>query len=152
MSHLIVYLCLLLCYLWLLHKEFRCFTCSFDVNNTNQHLNSSILLIVFIFRFYYDEGLVVGKLYGNDFTQTSISHFEALNLSFKNVQIEAGYYVGLRMQMLHWITQLHLTQRIPLLIYCLEDEQRKERASKRQSECHSKERYKTQISQRKLPF
>lgn len=27
----------------------------------------------------------MGKLYGNDFSQTTISRFEALNLSFKNM-------------------------------------------------------------------
>nr|XP_034303537.1 LOW QUALITY PROTEIN: POU domain, class 2, transcription factor 1 [Crassostrea gigas] len=32
-----------------------------------------------------DVGLAIGKLYGNDFSQTTISRFEALNLSFKNV-------------------------------------------------------------------
>ncbi len=30
-------------------------------------------------------GLALGKLYGNDFSQTTISRFEALNLSFKNM-------------------------------------------------------------------
>lgn len=41
--------------------------------------------------FYYsgftqgDVGLAMGKLYGNDFSQTTISRFEALNLSFKNM-------------------------------------------------------------------
>ncbi|MEE6515840.1 hypothetical protein FKM82_024932 [Ascaphus truei] len=32
-----------------------------------------------------DVGLAMGKLYGNDFSQTTISRFEALNLSFKNM-------------------------------------------------------------------
>ncbi|KAL4609189.1 POU domain, class 2, transcription factor 1-like isoform X2 [Arapaima gigas] len=32
-----------------------------------------------------DVGLEMGKLYGNDFSQTTISRFEALNLSFKNM-------------------------------------------------------------------
>ena len=32
-----------------------------------------------------DVGLDMGKLYGNDFSQTTISRFEALNLSFKNM-------------------------------------------------------------------
>lgn len=32
-----------------------------------------------------DVGLTMGKLYGNDFSQTTISRFEALNLSFKNM-------------------------------------------------------------------
>merc|ERR1719334_2862722 len=32
-----------------------------------------------------DVGLALGKLYGNDFSQTTISRFEALNLSFKNM-------------------------------------------------------------------
>ena len=27
----------------------------------------------------------MGKMYGNDFSQTTISRFEALNLSFKNM-------------------------------------------------------------------
>lgn len=29
--------------------------------------------------------MAMGKLYGNDFSQTTISRFEALNLSFKNM-------------------------------------------------------------------
>lgn len=32
-----------------------------------------------------DVGLAMGKRYGNDFSQTTISRFEALNLSFKNM-------------------------------------------------------------------
>ncbi|TSK17785.1 POU domain, class 2, transcription factor 1 [Bagarius yarrelli] len=32
-----------------------------------------------------DVGFAMGKLYGNDFSQTTISRFEALNLSFKNM-------------------------------------------------------------------
>ena len=32
-----------------------------------------------------DVGITMGKLYGNDFSQTTISRFEALNLSFKNM-------------------------------------------------------------------
>lgn len=32
-----------------------------------------------------DVGQAMGKLYGNDFSQTTISRFEALNLSFKNM-------------------------------------------------------------------
>ncbi|ESO06855.1 hypothetical protein HELRODRAFT_136099, partial [Helobdella robusta] len=32
-----------------------------------------------------DVGLTMGKLYGNDFSQTTISRFEALNLSLKNM-------------------------------------------------------------------
>ena len=32
-----------------------------------------------------DVGLAMGKLYGNDFSQTTISRFEAHNLSFKNM-------------------------------------------------------------------
>nr|KAG5699788.1 hypothetical protein BaRGS_013508 [Batillaria attramentaria] len=32
-----------------------------------------------------DVGIAMGKLYGNDFSQTTISRFEALNLSFKNM-------------------------------------------------------------------
>jgi len=32
-----------------------------------------------------DVGMTMGKLYGNDFSQTTISRFEALNLSFKNM-------------------------------------------------------------------
>lgn len=38
--------------------------------------------------FYFpqgDVGVAMGKLYGNDFSQTTISRFEALNLSFKNM-------------------------------------------------------------------
>lgn len=49
--------------------------------------------MVFFFIFYCllsgftqgDVGLAMGKLYGNDFSQTTISRFEALNLSFKNM-------------------------------------------------------------------
>lgn len=53
-----------------------------------------ICLFVFYFVFYFtiyvfclqgDVGLAMGKLYGNDFSQTTISRFEALNLSFKNM-------------------------------------------------------------------
>merc|ERR1712141_455758 len=32
-----------------------------------------------------DVGPAMGKMYGNDFSQTTISRFEALNLSFKNM-------------------------------------------------------------------
>ena len=32
-----------------------------------------------------DVGLAMGKLYGNDFSQTTISRFETLDLSFKNM-------------------------------------------------------------------
>ena len=32
-----------------------------------------------------DVGLAMGKMYGNDFSQTTISRFEALNLSIKNM-------------------------------------------------------------------
>lgn len=32
-----------------------------------------------------DVGLAMGRLYGNDFSQTTVSRFEALNLSFKNM-------------------------------------------------------------------
>merc|ERR1711981_1029369 len=32
-----------------------------------------------------DVGLAMGKMYGNDFSQTTISRFEALQLSFKNM-------------------------------------------------------------------
>ncbi|CAN0377078.1 unnamed protein product [Lampetra fluviatilis] len=32
-----------------------------------------------------DVGMAMGKFYGNDFSQTTISRFEALNLSFKNM-------------------------------------------------------------------
>lgn len=40
------------------------------------------LLCVFV---QGDVGMAMGKLYGNDFSQTTISRFEALNLSFKNM-------------------------------------------------------------------
>lgn len=41
--------------------------------------------------FQGDVGLAMGKLYGNDFSQTTISRFEALNLSFKNMcKLEAS--------------------------------------------------------------
>lgn len=39
----------------------------------------------FFFFVQGDVGLAMGKLYGNDFSQTTISRFEALNLSFKNM-------------------------------------------------------------------
>lgn len=32
-----------------------------------------------------DVGVALGQLYGNDFSQTTVSRFEALNLSFKNM-------------------------------------------------------------------
>ena len=32
-----------------------------------------------------DVGVAMGRAYGNDFSQTTISRFEALNLSFKNM-------------------------------------------------------------------
>ena len=32
-----------------------------------------------------DVGVALGNLFGNDFSQTTISRFEALNLSFKNI-------------------------------------------------------------------
>ncbi|KAG7270613.1 hypothetical protein CRUP_033222 [Coryphaenoides rupestris] len=38
-----------------------------------------------VFAIFGDVGLAMGKLYGNDFSQTTISRFEALNLSFKNM-------------------------------------------------------------------
>lgn len=38
-----------------------------------------------LFSLQGDVGLAMGKLYGNDFSQTTISRFEALNLSFKNM-------------------------------------------------------------------
>lgn len=41
--------------------------------------------IFFTFIYQGDVGLAMGKLYGNDFSQTTISRFEALNLSFKNM-------------------------------------------------------------------
>jgi len=44
-----------------------------------------ISLIIFIGFTQGDVGLAMGKLYGNDFSQTTISRFEALNLSFKNM-------------------------------------------------------------------
>lgn len=43
----------------------------------------ALTLIVFICQ--GDVGVAMGKLYGNDFSQTTISRFEALNLSFKNM-------------------------------------------------------------------
>ncbi len=33
----------------------------------------------------HDVGVAMGRLYKNDFSQTTISRFEALNLSFKNM-------------------------------------------------------------------
>lgn len=55
---------------------------------------TGLCLAVFCFLSYFsisvlcvqgDVGLAMGKLYGNDFSQTTISRFEALNLSFKNM-------------------------------------------------------------------
>ena len=48
-------------------------------------LNSFPFLIYFLGFTQGDVGLAMGKLYGNDFSQTTISRFEALNLSFKNM-------------------------------------------------------------------
>ena len=50
-------------------------------------INHSHQLIYFFFSGYTqgDVGLAMGKMYGNDFSQTTISRFEALNLSFKNM-------------------------------------------------------------------
>jgi class 2 POU domain transcription factor len=54
-------------------------------------LKKEILMTCFFFLIYLigftqgDVGLAMGKLYGNDFSQTTISRFEALNLSFKNM-------------------------------------------------------------------
>lgn len=42
-------------------------------------------MLISWFYFQGDVGLAMGKLYGNDFSQTTISRFEALNLSFKNM-------------------------------------------------------------------
>lgn len=42
-------------------------------------------MLIWWFYFQGDVGLAMGKLYGNDFSQTTISRFEALNLSFKNM-------------------------------------------------------------------
>ena len=42
-------------------------------------------LTLFICFHQGDVGVAMGKLYGNDFSQTTISRFEALNLSFKNM-------------------------------------------------------------------
>lgn len=48
-------------------------------------LHNFNIVFVFIFNYQGDVGLAMGKLYGNDFSQTTISRFEALNLSFKNM-------------------------------------------------------------------
>lgn len=45
----------------------------------------SLSLFLFCIIVQGDVGLAMGKLYGNDFSQTTISRFEALNLSFKNM-------------------------------------------------------------------
>ncbi len=44
-----------------------------------------IIMFGLCFPLQGDVGLAMGKLYGNDFSQTTISRFEALNLSFKNM-------------------------------------------------------------------
>lgn len=48
-------------------------------------LKTSNEMLIWWFYFQGDVGLAMGKLYGNDFSQTTISRFEALNLSFKNM-------------------------------------------------------------------
>lgn len=48
-------------------------------------LSTCILFVSFEGFTQGDVGLAMGKLYGNDFSQTTISRFEALNLSFKNM-------------------------------------------------------------------
>lgn len=53
-----------------------------------QHVRIQALLSFYVFLCAVsqgDVGLAMGKLYGNDFSQTTISRFEALNLSFKNM-------------------------------------------------------------------
>ena len=52
--------------------------------NKTETENIHVALCVFV-PFQGDVGLAMGKLYGNDFSQTTISRFEALNLSFKNM-------------------------------------------------------------------
>lgn len=47
--------------------------------------NVIIAAVFSLFIYQGDVGLAMGKLYGNDFSQTTISRFEALNLSFKNM-------------------------------------------------------------------
>lgn len=46
---------------------------------------SEILDLVFIGFTQGDVGLALGHRYGTDFSQTTISRFETLNLSFKNM-------------------------------------------------------------------
>ena len=46
---------------------------------------SAVFLTLFACLCQGDVGVAMGKLYGNDFSQTTISRFEALNLSFKNM-------------------------------------------------------------------
>lgn len=59
-----------LCLLWFFHERMIEFMC---------------LCVFACFLSQGDVGLAMGKLYGNDFSQTTISRFEALNLSFKNM-------------------------------------------------------------------
>lgn len=54
-----------------------------DISETN--LFSLPLPLLLCITVQGDVGLAMGKLYGNDFSQTTISRFEALNLSFKNM-------------------------------------------------------------------
>lgn len=56
---------------------FRCY-------KWHHHINLSRLMLMCCLH-QGDVGLAMGKLYGNDFSQTTISRFEALNLSFKNM-------------------------------------------------------------------
>ncbi len=57
-----------------------------------------------------DVGLAMGKLYGNDFSQTTISRFEALNLSFKNM-------CKLKPLLEKWLSDAGATQWPPFLFF-----------------------------------
>jgi class 2 POU domain transcription factor len=59
-----------------------------------------------------DVGLAMGKLYGNDFSQTTISRFEALNLSFKNM-------CKLKPLLQKWLQDADAMARNPQVCACL---------------------------------
>ncbi|XP_072022161.1 uncharacterized protein [Amphiura filiformis] len=56
-----------------------------------------------------DVGLAMGKLYGNDFSQTTISRFEALNLSFKNM-------CKLKPLLQRWLDDADITVTNPIIL------------------------------------
>ena len=92
-----------------------------------------ILSLVGTFKHYFlcvgytqgDVGLAMGKLYGNDFSQTTISRFEALNLSFKNMcKLKPLLSKWLEVRVLK-ATALTLTLKLILLIYGIQSPDQK---------------------------